>query len=347
MTDPKPLVRVQSSGMLATSSAAWSHLGNLRATVIAKAQFTFAGGKLFQIPAEAVRRDTEMAFRLARAEVVLSGLSFAGSNEAPARIRVLRGDQILMDLTVPAPPPGGVVLTGRIAPFSPERSAYLHGLSPMALEQPFVELPAAFAPAFFQSAPASQQVASLAGGDTLVLERLFPGHAEVKILLPSMQVSATGHMDDRSLPVGMALDTLDVDADRRRLTMLWRGRLAVTQPDAFQRSYVMVQLAQQGRGHVEADGQPLPPKEGASAYESTVALGPDGSPQADGGSPPGSVDPAGAQPAGAQPAGAQPAGAQPAGAQPAGAQPAGAQPAGAELATTAPVGTDVPPQTSE
>jgi hypothetical protein len=306
MTATSTLVAVETRGLVAAASAAWRHRGNTRATVVVKADFSYADGQLTQVQAEPVRRDTEMAFLLAHAELLFAGLAHSGDSMTPARISVWRGSQELLSQAVCAPATGGAGLGGRIAPFAAERAQYLRGVSPSIFDQPFVDLPDAFDPTFFQAAPPAQRLAALAGGDMVVLDNSYPGHRRFMLQLPNAQATGTGNMEGRSVPINFRLDTVVIDAARHRCTMLWRGRMAASQPDALSRTRAVVELLMQDAGRVQGDhaapqsqlphaveSSPSPPStpaaasgapasapHSASKFESTSAMGADAIAQA-------------------------------------------------------------------
>lgn len=261
-----------------------------------KAEFYFGEGTLTQVQAQPVRHDTEMAYVMARPEVIFAGLALSGPS--PARVALWRGSQELIEPSLDSTTAGEI--GGRVSPFAPERSAFLHGFSPTAFRQPFVELPDSFDTAFFQSAPEGQRLPGLEGGDALVVENLYPGHQRLRLQLPVAQAVGHGTMADRSVPIRFVLDTLFVDAAQHRCTLLWRGRLAASNPDALAQSSAFTELSIAELGHVEGDMPapwprprsgplatlPLPPEPSASAtlppelsaaspFEGTMALGGD------------------------------------------------------------------------
>lgn len=225
----------------------------MRATVVIKAEFTFGDGILTQVQAQPVRPDTEMAFVLRRAEVLFAGLS--PSHGAQARLSVWRGSDELLGLD--AVVTGGEASPlGRLSPFAPERSVYLGGFSPVDCHQRFVELPDSFDSTFFQSAPPAQQLTDLAGGDTVVLDDLYPGHRRLMLRLPTAHASGIGRMDARSAPIRFTLDTLLIDAMSHRCTLLWRGRVAASTPEALASTRAFAELTVTDAGDVKGDMPP-------------------------------------------------------------------------------------------
>lgn len=250
-----PLVNVESEGLVAVSSAAWRYRGNVRATVVVKAELSFEDGIVKQVEPSPIRRDTEMAFVLSQAEVLFGGL--VAKADAPGRVAVWRGNQQLMGLETSGAGPG---IGGHLSPFDPQRTDYLGGFSAAAINQRFVELPDTFDNAFFQCAPPAQRLANLAGGDTVVLEHLYPGHRRFVLRLPTVDISGHGRLDERTAPIGFTFDTVFIDAERHRCALLWRGRVAASTPDALARTAAVAKLKVTDLGHVEGDHPPPWPK---------------------------------------------------------------------------------------
>jgi hypothetical protein len=143
----------------------------------------------------------------------------------------LRGD---------APPPIGF---GPVAPAWPERAARRR---PWREGEP---LPEDFDPGFFNAAPLDQQVAFLRGDEPIVLEHLHPDHAVLATRLPGVVPRAFA---DRRLgapePVEMLADTLWIDTDRRKLTIVWRGEARLASPDEAGRVLVAMTNAREPLG---------------------------------------------------------------------------------------------------
>lgn len=274
MVDSASLVKVVSQGLVAADSAAWTLQGNTRATVVVKAQFSFASGTMEPIAAEEVRRDTDLAFVVDRAEVLFSGLAARGRPEAPSRILVSRGEERLIDRPIDPSGPEALAPGGRIPPFGKVRGQFLGGATVFDLFAPYVPLPDTFDRRYFQSAPVEQQVGALHGGETIRLERLYPGHDVVELVLPQAQVSGHGTVDGRSVPIQFRFDTALVEADQHRCTLLWRGRIAASHRDVLARTQaeVALQVTDPGRLHAEPAWSPEVATAGSSTLESTVVL---------------------------------------------------------------------------
>ncbi len=93
--------------------------------------------------------------------------------------------------------------------------------------------PADFSPAYFNAAPAEQQIDGYWQGDErIVLRGLHPTLAEVDTRLPGRRVRA--FVDRRGADgqrwfteLAMRLDTITVDADKEQVYCLWRGSIDV------------------------------------------------------------------------------------------------------------------------
>jgi hypothetical protein len=111
---------------------------------------------------------------------------------------------------------------GPIAPSWPERAAKQR---PWRLDDP---LPEDFDAGSFNAAPADQQVGFLRGDETLVLEHLHPDHTTLTTRLASLVPRAFVERP-RFAPEALELhaDTLWIDTDRRKLSIVWRGEAAL------------------------------------------------------------------------------------------------------------------------
>lgn len=114
----------------------------------------------------------------------------------------------------------------------PVRKHLLGGSPRISFNEVIVEIPEELDWDYFQSAPRAQRIESLAGGDWLTLEGVFPGGVRVQSQLP--QVSATARIygvDTNALglpeELALRLDMLHVDAEEGRCHLVWRGSFPV------------------------------------------------------------------------------------------------------------------------
>jgi hypothetical protein len=88
-------------------------------------------------------------------------------------------------------------------------------------------LPSDFDYAYFQSAPADQQIAHPAGGEVVELVNLTPA-GRTQLRVPAYRVTVTVHRRNGTCerPVS-ALDTIVIEPDESRVTFTWRSSLAL------------------------------------------------------------------------------------------------------------------------
>jgi hypothetical protein len=103
----------------------------------------------------------------------------------------------------------------------------------------FPFLPADFNPAYFQAAPEDQQVDKIVGGEPVILLNLTPdGRRDFQ--LPQLEVPLTfivrkeGHQQTKTI-----LDTVVIEPDAKRFTMVWRGSLPIKR-NLFEISRIVV-----------------------------------------------------------------------------------------------------------
>ncbi len=116
----------------------------------------------------------------------------------------------------------------------PARKRRLAGFEARALTARIPDLADAFPWGFFHGAPDDQQCGhELRAGDWLELEGLDPTVAVLRLTLPELRAHARAILlmpsgASRPETLAMACDTLIVDADARRLSVLWRGNASLT-----------------------------------------------------------------------------------------------------------------------
>jgi hypothetical protein len=115
---------------------------------------------------------------------------------------------------------------GPLAPTSPSRVAMLGKYAAAWEHQSWNTrpLPDDVNGAFFNAAPVDQQLAELRGDELIALEHLHPVHARLVTRLARVVPRATARRDnDQVQEVRLRCDTLTIDADRGRATLVWRG----------------------------------------------------------------------------------------------------------------------------
>lgn len=90
-------------------------------------------------------------------------------------------------------------------------------------------LPEGLDPAYFNSAPPDQRVASIRADERILLENLHADHARLETRLPGLRPRA--HLTTGGQPgeeIDLVADTLWIDTDRGIATVVWRGRFALS-----------------------------------------------------------------------------------------------------------------------
>jgi hypothetical protein len=108
-------------------------------------------------------------------------------------------------------------------------------------DQRYPLLPADFSPSFFNVAPADQQVDGYVAGEELRLLQMTPAGRE-RIVLPDFALPVTFVTADSLIDTTARVDTIIVDPERRRLSLLARA-IHVPRPDiqSFRGVFVGVQ----------------------------------------------------------------------------------------------------------
>lgn len=129
--------------------------------------------------------------------------------------------------------PERVACFAPIARAWPLRKRMLGAVDRRVLEGPLGEIPDGFNFAYFQAAPADQQIAHLHGNEWVVLEGMHPVHAQICSALPSAmgraRVFGLG-APGTGRTLALVADTLRIDADTLACSVVWRGSFPV--PDA-------------------------------------------------------------------------------------------------------------------
>jgi hypothetical protein len=124
---------------------------------------------------------------------------------------------------------------GPIAARWPTRRRLLR--DPEALRAPIPALPADFAWEYFNAAPPDQQIAFLHGDEWVGFEGMNSQLPRVQSYLPGARGVAKLYGPEPGLQAGRAIalvaDTLTIDADRLRVSLVWRGSFAVSSEAAL------------------------------------------------------------------------------------------------------------------
>ncbi len=148
-----------------------------------------------------------------------------------------------------------------VAPSWPGRAQLLGRLSRKFIDGGWEDepLPEKFDAAFFQAAPADQQLPEIRADERIVLDNLHPVHSRLETSLPGLRPRAvadraTGEREE----IPLVADTLWIDSDRGLCCVVWRGRIGLRH------------ASDAGRITIWADG--LPTSTSASAVAMTAGL---------------------------------------------------------------------------
>ncbi|WP_437737749.1 DUF2169 domain-containing protein [Sorangium sp. So ce1335] len=152
----------------------------------------------------------------------------------------------IVDPTAPTRPAG----FGPIARhWAPRRRLLARDQAP---DRPAPELDAAFDFRYFHAAPPDQQIEFLRGDEWIVLEGLHPHYPLFRSSLPSARGLARLYRggaggEDQGQPIELVADTLSIDADRLRCSLIWRGNVALLPGDTPARMRVVAGVELPGR----------------------------------------------------------------------------------------------------
>lgn len=277
-------VAVTGVGGATAATVAWRARGQLYVTVVAKATFTIVPGGVMtpadpdpiavdeqNDPQVGLRTAGDLAPHLGQVDVYLTGHAYwppsrgasAADLEQPvtARLALTRDGAEIIDValdfeaTPDAAAGRGVRIVG-MGPLSrdwPIRSRLLGGVDPRVLRRPIPEIPDAFDWTYFQAAPIEQRAAALEGSERLVLEGMHPKLARIESAMPGVAGVARlfGRAPGlrRGRPVPLAADTVCIDADRLRCSIVWRGRFPISGEQELPSMHIVT--------GVEAPGRPI------------------------------------------------------------------------------------------
>lgn len=140
--------------------------------------------------------------------------------------------------------PNVIYSDGRDAPASfgpipqsfPSRKRLLAGVSRKQVTEGIAEVPSTFNWAYFQAAPADQQLEALHGDEWLHLEGIHPGMRRIRTRLPGVHVvtKVYGHAA-AGVPnmIPMRADMVLVEPDELRAALVYRGSFPVMRPKAL------------------------------------------------------------------------------------------------------------------
>ena len=116
-------------------------------------------------------------------------------------------------------------------------------------------LPEDFDERYYQCAPEDQQTDYLKGGERVVLTGLTPS-GQCTFQLPKVSVPMTAIMEDgKRRRLNPVIDTLSLEPDEGRFTLLWRAHLGIRQRTS-EISELLVGKPSRGWEHARAVGKP-------------------------------------------------------------------------------------------
>lgn len=130
----------------------------------------------------------------------------------------------------PRDPKRRVAGLGPIPSRFPARRKLRGKLDAALIEQGIASYPADFMWSYFQTAPADQRLPRIFGDEWLLLEGLHPTHPRIRTQLPRPRavLRVYQHKDVGAPPeLALAADTLHIDADEARCTILWRAAFPI------------------------------------------------------------------------------------------------------------------------
>ncbi|WP_437318417.1 DUF2169 domain-containing protein [Sorangium sp. So ce385] len=255
-------VAITSLGRASAATLVWRLRGQRYVTAVVKATFGLvAEGAMTLgepdpiVPDEVpdpsgvgLRSAGDLAPYLREVDVLLTG--HAGvpptvAGEIQVRLAVVQEGALRLDrcVTLDGSAPGGEgqrrVRVDGMGPLSrrwPRREALLGTADPRRLEGVALEVPEELDWGYFQAAPAEQRMERLLGDEWVVLGGIVAQRPRLRTQLAGARgVARLYRREERAPREGAALslraDTLQIDADRRCCSVVWRGYAAVGDED--------------------------------------------------------------------------------------------------------------------
>ena len=150
--------------------------------------------------------------------------------------------------------PGRVAGFGPISRLWPARKRLLGATSRRVLEGPIAEIPGGFDWSYYQAAPHDQRIEALRGDEWILLDGLHPTSPRLQMRLPGARGRARIHdLAPFGVPEGqtldLRLDTLRIDGDEGRCTLVWRQSVSLPDESALAAARIVA--------GVELPGAPL------------------------------------------------------------------------------------------
>jgi hypothetical protein len=160
-------------------------------------------------------------------ERALGGEAFSDN---PIGIGAGKSSPKMPNLVDPTEPYGRVACFGPTPAIFPARRRLRGSLRPQVIERGIADYPADFSWNYFQAAPIDQRLNVLHGDEWLELHGMHPQHSRIRTRLPAPR--ALCHVYNHSLvsapaSVPLALDTLHIEPDAERCSLVWRGSFPI------------------------------------------------------------------------------------------------------------------------
>jgi hypothetical protein len=173
---------------------------------------------------------------------------------------------------------------GPLDPRWPERRGRLR-VAPASLDAPIPDLPEGFDWAYFNAAPEDQRVDFLRGDEWIGLEGMHAELPRVQSCLPGVRGLARLYGPLPGLaygkPVALHADTLSIDADRMRCSVVFRGHFPMASDVALPGYYVIAGVEAWGQPleFPPAYKPPLPAAPNVTSLDATITLAPSSVPR--------------------------------------------------------------------
>lgn len=260
---PSAPVAVTSLGPVSTATVVWRSRGRLSVTVAVKATFAIAPearmtamapdpiapGEQSDPSGRGLRAAGDLAPYLRHADVLLTGHAEVpptfSAPELPIWLAVVRDGAMRIDKRLELDASARVggarahVHIDGMGPLSrewPKRSQLLGGADPRRLHGTDIDVPDGFDWTYFQAAPGDQRMDPLQGDEWVVLGGIVMRRPKLRTQLPEARAVARlyrrAHPSPRTAePIQLLADTLQIDADRHCVSIVWRGHASAEQAE--------------------------------------------------------------------------------------------------------------------
>ncbi|WP_437274749.1 DUF2169 domain-containing protein [Sorangium sp. So ce375] len=259
MTPPTQHVAIAALGPSAVATLTWLLRGKLHVTVVVKATFALVPeGRMSLVAPDPIAADerldpsgqrlqagSDLAPYLEQCGVVVTGHADLppgfSSPHAMVRLTVVQDGQVridkqaLLDGSARVGPARSHVRIDGMGPLprtSPLRSRLLGAADARRLQGSLLELPEGLDWSYFQAAPVDQRIPVLRGDEWIVLGGMIAQRPKLRTQLPEARGAARLYRQRLAAPragepLSLRADTVHIDVDRRRCSVVWRGHAPV------------------------------------------------------------------------------------------------------------------------